>query len=398
MEIPWKTVENLALPQLPQLQRRNYRNYRNSKIGYIRGYSIVCSQARAMLPDAVALHHEAMPSSVRVEYLTHLRKNMTNLGCSGSEEGQCVSITVGTMFSGCEIVQKVHRALSQHWEEIYGIGIDFDYIFAAEKDTRKQRFLETQVQPKCLFVDAGDLGQAMAREATGKLVPVPGCDWLIGGFPCTSKSKQNNNRAQHAQCIDQGTGATGTGLVYMLNYARKHRPMMVTLENVPDLAGAAQGSEESDADIIVGRLKAMGYWTYHTVFDAIDYGSPATRKRWYLLALHGCRDDDRTLAALANRILMATRLKTGALPLDRFLALDENKRRQAMTDAGMRLEPLSATKLRAGPSDAVWKDERNQFYRLLGMTWPAQIDSSSEAVLNTSGLSERAQDCTCVCM
>ena len=388
-------MEIFALPQLPQLQRLNYRN---SQIAYIRGYSIVCSQARAMLRDAVALHHEAMPSSVRVEYLTHLRRNMTNLGCSGLEEGQRVTITVGTMFSGCEIVQKVHRALSQHWEEVYGIGIDFDYIFAAERDPRKQRFLETQVQPKCLFADAGDLSQTMAREAGGKLVPVPGCEWLIGGFPCTSKSKQNNNRAQHAQCIDQGTGATGTGLVYMLNYARKHRPLMITLENVPDLAGLAQGSEKTDADIIVGRLKAMGYWTYHTVFDAIDYGSPATRKRWYLLALYGCSDDDRTLAAFANRILVATRLDTGALPLDRFLVLDENQRRQAMTNAGMRLEPLSGVKLRAGANDAVWKDEHNQFYRLLGMTWPAQIDSGSEAMLNMSGLSERAQDCICVCM
>ena len=140
-----------------------------------------------------------------------------------------------------------------------------------------------------LFGDFNDcLGQMATNIVSGERVGIPWIHWLIAGFPCTSKSKANNQRGQNKTCVKDATGATGLGAKLIEEFVESNQPWMVTFENVPEFLNGKAG--ETDADQLVERLKQKGYWTLYFLFDCLNYGSRSHRDRVYW---HGTFGDKR---------------------------------------------------------------------------------------------------------
>ena len=186
---------------------------------------------------------------------------------------------VGTLFSGSDLIQQTLYTLSAFWRHTYDVNIKFEFVFAAEKDPAKRRFLVDHQKVSVLFGDCKDCCHEMAKEVeTGQLVPVPWCDWLWAGFPCTSQAKPNNNRSLFQNCVAEEKGATGEGFAYLSQYVATSLPEMITVENFETFA---DGGLQSDAQFIAERFRSLGYWAEYYPFDAADYGSVPTRARCY---------------------------------------------------------------------------------------------------------------------
>ncbi len=100
---------------------------------------------------------------------------------------------------------------------------------------------------------------------------LPRIDIIYGGFPCQDLSVAGN-----------GAGLAGerSGLFFEVErLTREIRPSFVFLENVPAIRSRG-------ADVVVGRLAALGYDCRWGVLSAFDVGAPHLRERWWLLAHH----------------------------------------------------------------------------------------------------------------
>jgi len=118
-----------------------------------------------------------------------------------------------------------------------------------------------------------------------------GIDLLIGGPPCQGFSNANRNswsaKNPNNRLVD-----------VFLRYVRMHEPRFVLLENVQgilwtDRTGSTTGL--SVADHVLRSLRRSGYWTFPKLLDAVWFGVPQHRARFFLLAVHedlGYKPDD----------------------------------------------------------------------------------------------------------
>lgn len=138
-------------------------------------------------------------------------------------------------------------------------GVDVDALAA---------YAYTVNNPRSRFVqrDVSTMTEGTVRELFG-----PGYRLLAGCAPCQPFSKLTNGIAKHRSwnlLDDFG------------RLVSKLRPHLVTMENVPELAG--RGAR------VFGRflriLRDSGYWHDWKIVNCCDYGAPQTRKRLVLLA------------------------------------------------------------------------------------------------------------------
>ena len=236
------------------------------------------------LADTVFMWHDAMSSftsDLHLEWIGAFRTFVSSLG------GR--SLKIGSMFSGCDILDPVLGTLADVWARLYDVVFPYNIVFACERDEAKVQFLRHVFAPSRLFRDAQELGNLTAYCLTEEaMVPVPYTDLLVAGFPCTSRSSLSVHAARNKGCVAAGTSATGEGFAAVLGYIDSCKPKFVLLENVPGLAqssgGSGVGGEGSDADFVVAQLRSRSYWATQVTLEARDYGSFATRSRIYFVA------------------------------------------------------------------------------------------------------------------
>ena len=144
---------------------------------------------------------------------------------------------------------------------------------------------------------------------------------------------------------------------------------------------------ERDVDYIVERLRAVGYWAFWDIIDASEHGSPATRDRLYIIAVHGCRAG--VSATQFGRDLLRS-LKIDPIPIMAgFVIPDDEVRALFMRQAG-----LSAAQSRStepvdplADPEKVWHDEHYTLFMEAGLDHP-MIDAAC-AHINPQGLSRR---------
>jgi DNA-cytosine methyltransferase len=110
-----------------------------------------------------------------------------------------------------------------------------------------------------------------------------GIDVLIGGPPCQgfSSSNRSNWRSDnpHNQLVNT-----------FLEYVELLLPPVILLENVQGILwtppDATTSDEASVADFVAARLERAGYLIFPKLLDAVWYGVPQYRSRFFLLALH----------------------------------------------------------------------------------------------------------------
>ena len=123
---------------------------------------VAAAHKRTPLRDAVFMSHEHLPRDVQMLYLHAVR---TIAGAAGA------TITVGTFFSGSDIVMKGLDVISDTLRDVYAINVVFKQVFAVEKKPDKAEFIRTQTDAPLIFVDVASLREPFAKDhATGTLL------------------------------------------------------------------------------------------------------------------------------------------------------------------------------------------------------------------------------------
>ena len=126
------------------------------------------------------------------------------------------------------------------------------------------------------------------RDAVAAATEAGGTHLLIGGPPCQGFSMANRN--------SQWSGNPHNELVdVFLNYIRKLKPLVFLMENVQGILWTPSGTGAVPViDVIERRMRAAGYIVFPKLLDAVWYGAPQHRTRFFLMGLHRdlgyCRD------------------------------------------------------------------------------------------------------------
>lgn len=249
--------------------------------------------------------HEKLP----VHLIRQLTENLKRLRQAGSS-------LFGSLCSGTDICMKVVEELMDYWSQQYDITVEYSQAFATEIDNDKAEWLLGQIANQdgepCLFHDNQDMKQTHARcRVHEDAVPggclVKHCRVTAAGFTCKSRSSLNARASHNRGCVQRATDTTGESWAAVYAYVCKHHPDAFIAENVMGLNADVPGSDETDAEFIVRKLKEAGYGTVEMLeLDATRFGSRALRRRLYWLALLG---EDRGRGAMIRQIIKAVEVE-----------------------------------------------------------------------------------------
>lgn len=132
-------------------------------------------------------------------------------------------------------------------------------------------------------IRAFDLDKKKALEHVSSLGRrAGGIDVLIGGPPCQGFSNANRN--------SWSSDNPNNRLVSVfLRYVRKLRPPVFLMENVQGIVWTARngsGDELSVAEYALKMMQSLGYLVFPKLLDAVWYGVPQYRTRFFLLGIH----------------------------------------------------------------------------------------------------------------
>jgi DNA-cytosine methyltransferase len=108
-----------------------------------------------------------------------------------------------------------------------------------------------------------------------------GTHLLIGGPPCQGFSNSNRN-SWHSDNPHNGLVAV------FLRYVESLQPLMFLMENVQGILWTPQTGKSSTASVmshVARRCAAMGYTVFPKLLDAVWYGVPQHRSRFFLLGM-----------------------------------------------------------------------------------------------------------------
>jgi len=173
-------------------------------------------------------------------------------------------------------------------------------------------------------IRAFDLAKKQTLDYVVSLVrEAGGIDVLIGGPPCQGFSSANRN--------SWSSDNPNNRLVNVfMKYVRKLKPPVFLMENVQGIVWTpvnGNGNALSVAEHALKQMRSLGYVAYPKMLDAVWYGVPQYRTRFFLLGIHediGYSADDfgnwgpfppPTHGPTANRPFVTVREAIGDLPV-----------------------------------------------------------------------------------
>jgi DNA (cytosine-5)-methyltransferase 1 len=102
-------------------------------------------------------------------------------------------------------------------------------------------------------------------------------DIILGGPPCQGFSIANRKAGDPAD-------PRNSLFKEFVRLGKIFEPKIMIMENVPNLIKARTHDKELVIDIIIQELENLGYYVYHTILSATDYGVPQIRKRLVVIA------------------------------------------------------------------------------------------------------------------
>lgn len=183
---------------------------------------------------------------------------------------ECI-IKVGTFFSGIGSPEKALEKLKN--EKVIK---DFKVEFFSEID-------KDAVKSYCAIHDIDNqLNLGDIRMINGEDLPY--CDLWVGGFPCQDISVAGKMKGFD---VDNATRSSlGWEMIRLLKEVIE-KPKYIIFENVANIT-----SEKfiNTLNLFKKDLISIGYTLYDNVLNAVDYGIPQTRKRYFLVAiLNNCK-------------------------------------------------------------------------------------------------------------
>jgi len=117
-------------------------------------------------------------------------------------------------------------------------------------------------------------------EVVGLCRQVGGVHVLIGGPPCQGFSTANRN-SWH------GGNPNNQLVEVFLRYVGALRPRVFLMENVQGILWTPKGKTSvSVVDVLERRLQSLGYLVFPKLLDAVWYGVPQHRTRFFMMGLH----------------------------------------------------------------------------------------------------------------
>jgi len=110
-----------------------------------------------------------------------------------------------------------------------------------------------------------------------------GVDILIGGPPCQGFSNANRNSWSSSNPHNELISV-------FMKYVERLRPSIFLMENVQGITWTARHGKSPEqpsvADHILKRMKAAGYMVFPKLLDAVWYGVPQYRTRFFVIGIH----------------------------------------------------------------------------------------------------------------
>jgi DNA (cytosine-5)-methyltransferase 1 len=154
---------------------------------------------------------------------------------------------------------------------IGGIRMGFEYaggecVFTSEWDESAQKTYQA------------NFGEIPYGDIT-KIDPasIPNFDFLLAGFPCQPFSQAGLKKG-----FDDIRGTLFFDIARIIEH---HKPAVIFLENVRNLAGHDKGNT---LRVIIKTLEDLGYKVSHNILNAKEFGLPQNRARIYII---GFKDD-----------------------------------------------------------------------------------------------------------
>ncbi|MBV5308563.1 DNA cytosine methyltransferase [Chromatium okenii] len=100
---------------------------------------------------------------------------------------------------------------------------------------------------------------------------------ILGGPPCQGFSICNKNSCDHKD-------PRNSLFEEFIRVGRLLKPQIMIMENVPNLVKSRTANGELVIDIVIAKLREIGYEVNYRILDATDYGIPQIRKRLFVVA------------------------------------------------------------------------------------------------------------------
>ena len=144
------------------------------------------------------------------------------------------------------------------------LGVAVSAEFVSDNDPKCIAFLQKVHRPRHLFDDA-----SVGQESK------PQVDVYVNTPPCPSFSAASHQRGL--------ADARGRLMKVGIQYAKKHKPPVWVLENVPTIATHKKFRPVLNG--LVSALEKLGYLVHVKVLNASDFGLPHSRQRMFIVAL-----------------------------------------------------------------------------------------------------------------
>ena len=324
------------------------------------------------LGQAMKMWMDELPDSLQVTWVRLMRDVVGNMGWQ---------LTVGSICSGCEILEKIFSPLAHIMKRQFDIDISFRSVFQCEKNPEKREHLLAQTTTDLLFEKSSDLRFPTAFDLkSNSTMVVPWACILVAGFPCSSRTSLSVHSSANKGCVSSGTGATGTVFSDIKAYVLANRPKMILLENIVKLMDADPG-HTSDADHILAFFNDNNYWTNLHRFDAAAFGSCAVRERIYFVCIDRMEDKLGEKRTFFRNCM--THMQIGSRPSESFICKSPEELQETMETFGMSTEAPAA---KVHKPNSEWKEDHLTLFRHAGFEWPP-ADLESDPVWHPSALS-----------
>ena len=290
---------------------------------------------------------------------------------------------LGTACSGTDLVTKLLDVLDKILMHDQGWSFAFTSEFAAESDEKKQAWIKHHHPSlRHLFGNSLHLSQHMAPclLSGGETAIIPYVHMFLSGFSCKSRSPMNGSRKRFRNCIQDAIPCETTETFEAaFSYIKSAIPVIAILENVKELL-ESHGKEASDAEHILGRFRAIGYWAASFVMSAEEFGSKARRVRLYILAVHvqdGVDLDNPAIEDFIRHLLTGMSHGGGLAQLSDFVELKNAPKYYDRIKKSAIVDPK-------------YNEEHMEAYGMAGLRWPPNLQEFG--FINMAGMSERQQE------
>ena len=217
-------------------------------------------------------------------------------------------VRLASVCSGTDINVVIWHKLAVEVKSFFGVELQPEQVFAAEKHPDKQGFLR-RMHPSLptLYQDCLELdGESAFDVVGGGQKAIEGADVLTGGFPCTDGSGLNAKASSvgNRSCILGDNLRTGSVFRAIVRWVEKHSAMaapqagirsckFLNLENVTALMNAPSehGKPVGPDNLTVAMHLLSSQINFHTKTFQLDprlFGVPQSRKRLWLLSWARC--------------------------------------------------------------------------------------------------------------